>query len=267
MKRFGLVAAMAAALAMAMPSTHAAETGKAAKGRADKGKGADKGWAYAGKTGPQKWGDLEADFAECKLGQNQSPIDIPDANARKGDFPTLLFQYKPSPLKIVDDGHTIQVNYAPGSTVTANDKRYELVQFHFHKPSEEKINGRGHDMVAHLVHKDAQGKLVYIAVLLDAGKPNPLMKAVIDNLPKEKGAEVTTATTINVVDLLPDNTGYYSYTGSLTTPPCSESVTWFVLKKPTTISPDSIARFGKVYPMNARPVQPLNSRDIIATRQ
>jgi carbonic anhydrase len=224
-------------------------------------------WSYAGATGPAKWGTMEKGFAQCKLGQTQSPIDIPDASARKGDLPSMLFNYKPSPLKIIDNGHTIQVDYAPGSFVTVEGKRYELVQFHFHKPSEEKIDGKSYDMVAHLVHQGPGDKLAVVAVLLDAGKENRLIKTLWDNLPKEKGKEnVVDAVKINAVDLLPQNKGYYTFAGSLTTPPCSEEVTWFVLKTPVQVSPDEIARFARSYPMNARPVQPLNGRDIQATR-
>jgi len=227
----------------------------------------DARWSYGGATGPAKWGSLEKSFTQCKLGQIQSPIDIPDASARKGDLASLLFAYKPSPLKIIDNGHTIQINYSPGSFVTVDGKPYELVQFHFHKPSEEKIDGKAHDMVAHLVHQGAGGKLAVIAVLLDTGKENGLIKALWDNLPKEKGKEnVVDAVKINAVDLLPANKGYYTFAGSLTTPPCSEDVTWFVLKTPVQVSADQIARFAKSYPMNARPVQPLNDRDIQATR-
>jgi carbonic anhydrase len=153
----------------------------------------DARWSYGGATGPAKWGSIEKGFAQCKLGQVQSPIDIPDASARKGDLPSLLFNYKPSPLKIIDNGHTIQVNYTPGSFVTVAGKRYELVEFHFHKPSEEKIDGTGHDMVAHLVHQGPGGKLAVVAVLLDAGKENQLIKTLWANLPKERGKE-------NVVD-------------------------------------------------------------------
>ena len=224
-------------------------------------------WSYGGATGPAKWSSLEKGFAQCKLGQAQSPIDIPDASARKGDLPSMLFNYKPSPLRIIDNGHTIEVNYAPGSFVTVEGKRYELVQFHFHKPSEEKIDGKSHDMVAHLVHQGPGGKLAVVAVLLDAGKENLLIKTLWDNLPKEKGKEnVVDAVKINAVDLLPQNKGYYTFAGSLTTPPCSEEVTWFVMKTPVQVSADEIARFARSYPMNARPVQPLNGRDIQATR-
>jgi carbonic anhydrase len=227
----------------------------------------DPHWSYGGATGPAKWGSLEKGFSQCKLGQFQSPIDISDASARKGDLPSLLFAYKPSPLKIIDNGHTIQVNYSPGSFVTVEGKAYELVQFHFHRPSEEKIDGKAHDMVAHLVHQGPGGKLAVIAVLLDTGRENRLIKTLWDNLPKEKGKEnVADAVKINAVDLLPANKGYYTFAGSLTTPPCSEQVTWFVLKTPVQVSADEIARFAKSYPMNARPVQPVNDRDIQATR-
>jgi carbonic anhydrase len=224
-------------------------------------------WSYTGPTGPAKWGSLDKGFAQCKQGQAQSPIDIPDASARKGDLAPLLFNYKPSPLKIIDNGYTIQVNYAPGSVVTVEGKRYELTQIQFHKPSEEKIDGKGHDMVAHLVHQGPGGKLAVIAILLDTGKEHRLIKTLWDNLPKEKGKEnVVDPVKINAVDLLPESKGYYTFAGSLTTPPCSEDVTWFVLKTPVQISADEIARFAKLYPMNARPVQPVNGRDIQATR-
>ena len=231
--------------------------------------GADKKvqWSYGGATGPAKWGSMEASFEECTLGQLQSPIDIPDASARKGDLPSLLFDYKAVPLKIIDNGHSIQVNYSPGSFVSVAGKKYELVQFHFHKPSEEKINGKAHDMVAHLVHQGPDGKRGVVAILLDTGAGNRLVRTLWDNLPKEKGKENTVdAVMINASDMLPKDKGYYTFSGSLTTPPCSENVTWFVLKTPVTIAADEIARFAKYYPMNARPVQPLNGRDIQVTR-
>jgi len=224
-------------------------------------------WSYAGATGPAKWAKLEKSFASCALGKTQSPIDIPDAEARKGDLPPLLFDYRPVPLRIVDDGHTIKVNYAPGSTVSVEGKRYELIELHFHKPSEEKISGKAHDMEAHLVHKGKDGKFAVVAVLLDEGKENALIKTLWANLPQTKDKEkVVDAVKINALELLPRDKGYYTFAGSLTTPPCSEDVKWFVLKTPTQISSDEIARFAKSYPMNARPVQDLNGRDIQATR-
>jgi carbonic anhydrase len=225
---------------------------------------ADKTWAYTGPNGPAKWAKLEKGFAICGSGTTQSPIDIPDAHARKGDLPPLLFNYKPAALKIVDDGHTIQVNYPPESWLSVEGKRYELVEFHFHKPSETKINGKGQEMEVQLVHKDKDGKLAIVAVLLDQGNENALIKTLWNNLPQTRDKEnVVPDVKINAFGLLPQNKEYYTFKGSLTTPPCTENVSWYVLKTPMPISADQVARFGKVYPMNARPVQPLNERDIL----
>jgi len=225
------------------------------------------GWGYSGADGPAKWDKLSKEYKECKTGEAQSPIDIPDAKARKGDIAGLLFNYRSVPLTLIDNGHTIEVDYPPGSFVSIEGKHYELQSIHFHKPAEEKIDGKGYDMDAHLVHKGPDGKLSVIAVLFDAGKPNKLIKTLWDNLPKDKGKEhVVEGVKINAVDLLPIDKGYYRYAGSLTTPPCSEGVTWYVLKSPVQISAEQIARFGKIYPMNARPIQPFNDRDILGTR-
>ncbi len=224
-------------------------------------------WTYSGDTGPAKWAALESEYSACGLGKLQSPIDIRDGVAKKADLPAIAFDYKPSPLEIVDNGHTIQVNYAPGSFITVEGRRYELVQFHFHKPSEEKINGKSADMVAHLVHKNADGKLAVVAVLLNTGQSNKLVETLWKNLPRQKEKEnAVEAVQVNAADLLPSKTGaYYTFTGSLTTPPCSEGVTWFVLKSPTSVSKSEVARFAKLYPMNARPAQPLNGREIRTT--
>jgi carbonic anhydrase len=220
-------------------------------------------WSYEGAAGPAKWGTLEKDFSACGSGKAQSPIDIRDDAATKATLPPINFDYKASTLKIIDNGHTIQVNYAPGSFITVGGKQYELVQFHFHKPSEEHLNGKSYDMEAHLVHRDQQGHLAVVAVLLSTAGANPLIQTLWDNLPKKKETEsVMNAVKINVANLLPTSKAYYTYVGSLTTPPCTEGVTWFVLKNPTMISADEIARFAKSYPMDARPVQPLNGREV-----
>ena len=222
-------------------------------------------WAYKGHGGPPEWGSMSSGFAVCKLGKLQSPIDI--RGAKPADLPAIKFDYKPSALKIIDNGHSIQVNYAPGSSIDVGGARYELVQFHFHHPSEEKIDGKAHPMVAHLVHKNAEGKLAVVAVLLDKGGASELIDTVWRNIPAEKEKESVVAdVTIDASKLLPDNRGYYTFQGSLTTPPCSEDVTWFVLKSPLKIADAEIAGFAKLYPLNARPVQPLNGREIQATK-
>jgi carbonic anhydrase len=221
-------------------------------------------WSYGGHGGPAQWAELDHEFATCKLGKVQSPIDIRGAKA--ADLPAIQFNYKSSPLKVIDNGHTIQVNYAPGSSIDVGGARYELLQFHFHKPSEEKIQGHSHAMVAHLVHKNAEGKLAVVAVLLDKGGANATIDTIWKNLPKEKEKETSVDATVDAAALLPGNKGYYTFQGSLTTPPCSEEVRWFVLKTPMKITEGEIMAFGKLYPMNARPTQPLNGRAIEATR-
>jgi len=229
--------------------------------------GAAPHWSYEGHGSPAHWASLEPEFASCKIGHAQSPIDI-RTKAIKGEaLPAIEFAYKPGTAKIVDNGHTIQVVPAPGDAITIGGHRYELTQFHFHKPSEESIDGKRRDMVAHFVHKDESGKLAVVAVLLQTGATNPMIAALWNNLPAHKEAEVDVkGVQIDPADLLPRDRGYYTFEGSLTTPPCSEGVTWYVLKSPAQLSSGEIARFGKAYPMNARPVQPLNGRVVRASQ-
>lgn len=236
-----------------------------AEGKAE-AKHDSKHWSYGGHEGPASWGTLDREFKTCKLGKLQSPVDIRGAKA--ADLPAIRFDYKPSPLKVIDNGHTIQVNYAPGSTIEVGGKSYELVQFHFHKPSEERVNGKVHDMVAHLVHKDADGKLAVVAVLLDkGGAASPTIDTIWKNTPKEKGKEAALAdVSIEAAKLLPADRGYYAFEGSLTTPPCSEGVRWMVLKTPVKIDNAEVAAFGELYAKNARPTQPLNGRKIEVSR-
>lgn len=216
-------------------------------------------WSYSGAEGPEHWGDLEPGFATCKTGKEQSPIDI--RSAKKADLPAIQFDYHASPLRIINNGHTVQVNYAPGSYITVGGKRYELKQFHFHRPSEEEINGKHFEMVIHLVHADESGKLAVVAVLLKPGAANATIATLWKHLPKTEGPEQKfDDVQIDAAGLLPATHGYYTFSGSLTTPPCSEGVTWYVLRTPQTISTEEGAAFARVYAHNARPVQPLNGR-------
>lgn len=222
-------------------------------------------WSYEGDGGPANWSKLDPANAICAAGKTQSPIDI--KGAQISALPALKFDYKSAPLDIIDNGHTIQVNYAAGSTLSVGGKTYTLKQFHFHHPSEEHVNGRAYDMVAHLVHADADGNLAVVAVLFKTGQANSLVEQVWKNIPaqKEKAVDVP-GSTLNARDLLPSDLGYYTFAGSLTTPPCSEGVTWFVLRSTTSISPAQLASFAKLYPDNARPIQPANGRKILATK-
>jgi carbonic anhydrase len=222
-------------------------------------------WSYSGSTAPEKWATLEPDFAACSAGKAQSPVEIVHDAVHDTHQPHIHFAYQPAPLHIIDNGHSIQVNYAPGSFITVGEQRYELVQFHFHHPSEEWIDGKRFDMVAHLVHKDSAGKLAVIAVLLNTGGENAILKTLWANLPQQKEKESAPAgVTINATDLLPTDRSYYSFVGSLTTPPCTEGVRWFVLRHAGSLSPPQLDRFAALYPMDARPAQPLNGREIHA---
>lgn len=217
-------------------------------------------WGYDGEHGANHWAEMEPGFAECKLGKEQSPIDI--RGAQKSALAPIVFNYAKSDAEVVNNGHTIQINLADGGAVKLEGADYKLLQFHFHTPSEEQIEGKSYPMVAHLVHKSADGKLAVVAVLLTEGKENPHMKAVFDALPAKEGETRKIQAGLNLTDLLPADRGYYKFTGSLTTPPCSEGVRWQVLKQPVELSKAQIASFRKLYKMNARPVQPLNGRKL-----
>jgi len=215
-------------------------------------------WAYDGPSGPAHWHELNPEFKQCGVGQRQSPIDI-----REGipvELDPIQFDYKLSAFRVIDNGHTVQVNVEPGNRIVVNGRRYELVQFHFHRPSEERLNGRQFEMVAHLVHKDLEGKLAIVAVLIEEGKGHPIVQQVWNNLPLEKRTEQAGLQGIDLLQLLPEDRRYVTYMGSLTTPPCTEGVLWMVMKKPVSVSAQQISIFSRLYPMNARPVQPLGDR-------
>lgn len=222
-------------------------------------------WSYNGPGDPKHWGELDPAFATCSNGHHQSPIDIKDA--QKANLPALRFDYNSVPLSIIDNGHTVMINYAPGSTLTVGDKVYKVTQFHFHHPSEEHINGMKFDLVAHLVHMDAEGHLAVVAVLFKTGPTNLLLESLWRNIPAEKEKAVAlSSVSVNAKDLLPSDLGYYTFSGSLTTPPCTEGVTWYVLKTASTLTPQQLATFAKLYPANNRPIQPTYQREILETK-
>jgi carbonic anhydrase len=210
-------------------------------------------WSYSGLGGPQAWGRLKPEFSQCATGQRQSPIDIRDGIAL--DLDPVQFDYQPSAFSVIDNGHTVQVNVAAGNSIEVNGRRYALQQFHFHRPSEERINGRQFEMDAHLVHKDGEGRLAVVAVLLERGAAQPLLQTVWNNLPLEKNEEFAARAPIDLSQLLPADRRYYTYMGSLTTPPCSEGVLWLVMQQPVPMSAQQIDIFSRLYPMNARPIQ------------
>lgn len=217
-------------------------------------------WAYSGDTGPDSWGMLKPEYRQCMLGKRQSPIDIRDGIPVQLD--PIQFDYHPTKFRVIDNGHTIQANVDPGNSITILGKRYELVQFHFHRPSEERINGKQYAMDVHLVHKDAEGHLAVIAILVEQGNTHPALQLVWNALPLEKGIEQASSVPIDLNQILPEHKQYVTYMGSLTTPPCSEGVLWMVMKQPAQMSSEQIGIFSRMYQMNARPVQSAQGRMI-----
>jgi carbonic anhydrase len=215
-------------------------------------------WAYDGEMGPDKWGD---EFPTCAKGSKQSPLNITGPFEKSKDVLTVA--YKEGPLKIVNNGHTIQVNVEPGSTLKINKDVYNLLQFHFHRPSEEQIDGKPMAMVAHFVHKSAEGKLAVLGVLLNEGKDNAAIQTLWNNAPMSEGPEVKPEkATFDPAKLVPAALTHYSYEGSLTTPPCTEGVNFYILKTPVDIGKKQVIDFP--FKRNARPVQALNGRKINA---
>ncbi|MDX2254973.1 MAG: carbonic anhydrase [Pseudanabaenaceae cyanobacterium bins.39] len=220
-------------------------------------------WGYGGSENPTQWGQLSKDFALCELGKSQSPINITNASVVAGIPSKIKFNYLPSNLEIVNNGHTIQVNYDKGSSVVIDNEKYELVQFHFHTPSEHNINGKAYAMELHLVHRSlSSGKLAVVGVMIKNGESNPLIASIWENIPPTQTTKRVRDRQINAAELLPEKKSYYSYNGSLTTPPCSEGVSWNVLTEPVTFSESQIDEFQKIYQVDARPIQPNNSRSV-----
>lgn len=221
-------------------------------------------WGYEGEGAPENWAKLDAKNKVCGTGERQSPIDIRDGI--RVDLEPLKIDYRPSQFRIVDNGHTVQAMVSGGS-LTVTGKTYELLQFHFHRPSEEKVAGKRYDMVAHLVHKSDEGQLAVIAVLMERGQENPVIQTLWNNMPLEKNVTVTPpAASVDLSGLLPKNRSYFTYMGSLTTPPCTEGVLWIVLKEPVQISQEQFDIFGRLYRNNARPIQSAGDRLIKESR-
>ncbi len=219
-------------------------------------------WAYDGAEGPSHWGDLEAKFSTCSAGKNQSPINL--TNFVKAELAPIKFDYKAEGHEVFNNGHTIQVNYAPGSTMTLNGQTFELKQFHAHSPSENQINGKSFPMEAHFVHADNNGNLAVVAVMFEEGKSNVELEKAWKAMPHEAGEKVELKENVLGTSIMPDNKAYYRFNGSLTTPPCTEGVTWLVLKTPVTASKEQIEQFAHtMHHGNNRPVQPINARTIL----
>jgi carbonic anhydrase len=219
-------------------------------------------WSYGGSRNPTRWGELSEDYILCETGKSQSPIDLPQEIPADETAQPINFNYQRIPLTIKNNGHTIQVNYAPGSSIQINGETYQLLQFHFHTPSEHTVDEKAYGMEMHLVHQNHAGNFAVVGVLIEEGEENYFLQPLWDHFLESEGEKKLEKLMINAQSLLPEKREYYRYDGSLTTPPCSEGVNWYVMKTPIEASAEQIEQFMKIYQMNARPVQPLNRRKI-----
>lgn len=218
-------------------------------------------WSYEGAGGPAKWGDLDVANKACAVGLQQSPIDV-EATI-KSQLPALKLNWGKSADTIVNNGHTIQLNFAEGSTLALGSVKYKLLQVHFHRPSEHMIGGKNFPMEAHFVHRNDAGGLAVVGVLMAEGRPNAAFGKIVKSMPAAEGPAVKVDATIDPHALLPHKLSYFRYPGSLTTPPCSEVVEWLLLTDSIQVSATDVAAFAKLYPMNARPVQKDNRRFVL----
>lgn len=218
-------------------------------------------WSYEGEEGAENWGGLSSEFALCGSGKEQSPINL--TQAAFSDLENIEFHYGQSAIQILNNGHMVQVNYDEGSSATIDGEVYNLVQFHFHAPSEHVVDGKSFPAEMHLVHKNAAGKLAVVGILIAEGKENAAFSPVWENMPAEETEAIDTGASINALDLLPADTLVYRYSGSLTTPPCSEGVLWSVMQSPVEMSAAQIAAYTSIFEGTNRPIQALNERVLI----
>ena len=220
-------------------------------------------WSYEGDHGPSHWGDLEAASKVGSVGSQESQIDI--HSSIKSQLPALKITWPKMPDMIVNNGHTIQVNADPGNSLTVGSSKYELLQYHFHHPSEHLIAGKAYPMEVHFVHRESSGNLAVIGALMAAGKANAAFNKIVTAMPSKEGPAVKMSAAADPNQMLPAGRSYYRYSGSLTTPPCSEVVNWLVLRDPIQVARADIDAFGKLFPMNARPVQKDNRRFVLSS--
>ena len=216
-------------------------------------------WSYEGDTGPAMWGSLDPSFGVCDAGARQSPVDI--AGAMAGGQSELETRWQPGDAEVIDNGHTIQINVAEGSAIGLEGREFALLQFHFHLPSEHTVEGSAAPMEVHFVHAAAEGDLAVIGVFMEAGEADPTVQSIWEAIPSA-GESPGTLAAFDPRTLLPEGGSHHRYPGSLTTPPCLEIVSWVVMTESITVSQDQIDAFAAPYPMNARPVQPLNERTV-----
>lgn len=222
-------------------------------------------WTYYGRKGPSSWGKLDPAYSACSKGKEQSPIDIRGAK-RNAALQPIEFHYISGPVTMVNTGITVRVDVAPGGYIVFNGVRYDLVEFHFHHPAEDLVDGKLSDIQIDLVHKSADGKKAIIGVRLNEGRVNGSLAALWPSLPNKAGAQATIQDYFNPLGLLPLDRSYWSYIGSITVPPCTEEVQWLAMQNPTELAQDQLETFARLYPDNARPIQSTHGRKIESSK-
>lgn len=220
-------------------------------------------WSYRGPNGPEYWDRLDAAFAACAAGNQESPIDL--SGAISADLGPLGLEWRRLSARVFDTGHAIQVEASPGSNLTMGGKGYQLLQFHVHQPSEHLLNGHRYPLEIHFVHTAPDGTLGVVGVFAEPGERNAVLETVLAAVASAGPAD--DRPTLDLTALLPEQRDYFRYEGSLTTPPCSETVDWAVLAEPITVSEDQIEAFARLHPGNTRPLQPLNRRFLLRSGQ
>lgn len=220
-------------------------------------------WSYEGDSGPAQWGGLSEEYALCSEGTHQSPIEITESIS--ATLPKLELNYQTVPLSIKNNGHSVGIKLDNAGELKFGDQSYQILQVHFHAPSEEVINGQHAELSLHFVHKNKQGQFAVLDVLANKGDSNPLIEELIKVWPKTPDEGQQFETTIDITQLLPEDQNYYTYWGSFTTPPCWEGVRWMILKQPITVSEQQLATIHSAYQGNVRPTQPINARYILSS--
>ena len=230
------------------------------------GKGESKGeavhWGYVGESGPKHWGELSEDYTACGLGKNQSPINIETDGAVPAKLGPLVLDYRGKTTEVINNGHTIQLAVEPGSTLRVEGHEYQLLQFHFHSSSEHSIDGEVFPLELHFVHQNSAGELAVVGVLFRLGEENERIKRIGEAAPREAGSAPLA---IKLTDILPvtEVADYYRYNGSLTTPPCTEGLRWYVYPSIATVSSQQIAEYIELIGYDARGIQPHNARMVL----
>ena len=218
-------------------------------------------WGYDGPGAPENWAALSEEYATCAQGKQQSPIDI--SVHQEVIAEPIVFSYGNNAKAVRNEGYFVYADYAPGNRLSVGQRTLDLQSAHLHSPSEHRIDGASFEAEMHLIHADDGDRLVVVALLFELGAPSPIVQAVLDAAPAA-GNTIRDVTTLNASGYVPERPGYFRYSGSLTTPPCHESIDWYVIREPKTVSQEQVERLLALSGgPNNRPVQPVGNRAIV----